>query len=105
MQPTKCGGGSSQKVPSLNQKLFVIETCWDGEGQISPMECHWMYQAHSRADTMLGNSWPTQSKFLGFVFVCAFVVAWFALVLGLLCFEREIAGSWVNVEEGVAGRS
>lgn len=84
MRPTKFGGGSSPKVPSLNQKLFVIETCWDGEGQISPTECHWIYQPHSRAATMLRNSWPTQSKFHGFVFVCAFVVAWFALVFALL---------------------
>lgn len=42
--------GSGHKVPPLTHKLFATGA-WQ-ENQVSPMECHWVYQPHSRTDHM-----------------------------------------------------
>lgn len=53
------GGVSGHKVPSLSKK-HVTDTYWDGENRFSPVECHWLYHPHSRADPIPWSSWPNK---------------------------------------------
>jgi hypothetical protein len=46
--------GSEDRVTPLTKKLFSIITYWKRENQFSSMECHWVYQQHSRAGPMPG---------------------------------------------------
>jgi len=43
---------SRQKVTPLTENLCVTITCQETQNQFSPMECHWVYESHSRAAPM-----------------------------------------------------
>lgn len=51
--------GRGHKVPSLSKK-HVTDTYWDGENRFSPVECHWLYHPHSKADSIPWSSWPNK---------------------------------------------
>lgn len=68
--------GNGHGVSFLTKKVFATIPSNNGEkNQFSPMEYHWVYQPHSRADSMPGNRLSTKQT--SCFYFCLFNLFWF----------------------------
>lgn len=102
------------KVSSTTHKLFAINTCWEMENQLFPVESPWVYQSHSTASPMPRNGWPTHIRLhlkmllvfcfilISFVFVVFLIFHFFWPFLFFMCFRsRGRGGDSQNMKLGV----
>lgn len=54
--------GSGYKIPPFTKKVFAIDSHREREVQFSSVEWHWVFQAYSKAGSMLKDRWSTQTK-------------------------------------------
>lgn len=87
---------NTEKLLCVNpntEKLLTIATCWQRENQFPSMQCHWVYQPHSRAGLLPSSSWLTQNRLHSSSLCVCVLFYWFLFVLifnfCLVCFERE----------------
>lgn len=70
---------------TLTKKFLVVDACWEWENPFSLVECHWVYQPHSRSCSISRDSWPIQSEFS---VVC--LLDWFCGLSVSVCFVFTI---------------
>lgn len=122
--------GCEDKLSSPTKKVFAIDSSWKRESQFSPIECYWVYQPHSRTETMprsglVNIKWKQNISIketnislfvwllffcfvclrggtLSFILFCHFCIIWIS-VFGLLFYYSQIKENEKEQEVGCVG--